>query len=113
MKTFTNTHTLLYHINDSISIPLRYSIIEGTTWFIGKDVAVICGYKDTWRAIKNHVSPENTDYTIFNSRKLIIINYAGFKEIDPTEELPDGSSFRSRFAHRSPNSIHSPTIRHC
>lgn len=86
MKAFTNTHTLLYHINDSISIPLRYSIIEGTTWFIGKDVAAICGYKDTWRAIKYHVSPENTDHTIFNSRKLIIINYAGFKEIDPTEE---------------------------
>ena len=86
MKTFTNTYTLLYHTNDSISIPLRYSIIEGTTWFIGKDVAAICGYKDTWRAIKNHVSPENTDYTIFNSRKLIIINYAGFKEIDPTKE---------------------------
>lgn len=86
MKTFTNTHTLLYHTNDSISIPLRYSIIEGTTWFIGKDVAAICGYKDTWRAIKYHVSPENTDYTIFNSRKLIIINYAGFKEIDSTEE---------------------------
>lgn len=86
MKTFTNTHTLLYHTNDSISIPLRYSIIEGTTWFVGKDVAAICGYKDTWRAIKYHVSPENTDHTIFNSRKLIIINYAGFKEIDPTEE---------------------------
>ena len=86
MKTFTNTHTLLYHTNDSISIPLRYSIIEGTTWFIGKDVAAICGYKDTWRAIKSHVSLENTDYTIFNSRKLIIINYAGFKEIDPAEE---------------------------
>lgn len=86
MKTFTNTHTLLYHTNDSISIPLRYSIIEGTTWFIGKDVAAICSYKDTWRAIKNHVSPENTDHTIFNSRKLILINYAGFKEIDPTEE---------------------------
>lgn len=86
MKTFTNTHTLLYHTNDSISIPLRYSIIEGTTWFIGKDVAAICGYKDTWRAIKYHVSPENTDHTIFNSRKLIIINYAGFKKIDPTEE---------------------------
>lgn len=86
MKTFTNTHTLLYHTNDSISIPLRYSIIEGTAWFIGKDVAAICGYKDTWRAIKYHVSPENTDHTIFNSRKLIIINYAGFKEIDPTEE---------------------------
>lgn len=86
MKTFTNTHILLYHTNDSISIPLRYSIIEGTTWFVGKDVAAICGYKDTWRAIKYHVSPENTDHTIFNSRKLIIINYAGFKEIDPTEE---------------------------
>lgn len=86
MKTFTNTHTLLYHTNDSISIPLRYSIIEGTTWFIGKDVAAICGYKDTWRAIKYHVSPENTDHTIFNSRRLIIISYAGFKEIDPTEE---------------------------
>ena len=86
MKTFTNTHTLLYHTNDSISIPLRYSIIEGTTWFIGKDVAAICGYKDTWRVIKYHVSPENIDHTILNSRKLIIINYKGFKEIDPTEE---------------------------
>ena len=86
MKSFTNYHTLLYHINDSISIPLRYSIIEGTTWFIGKDVAAICGYKDTWRAIKYHVSPENIDHTILNSRKLIIINYTGFKEIDPTEE---------------------------
>lgn len=86
MKTFTNTHTLLYHTNDSISIPLRYSTIDGATWFIGKDVAAICGYKDTWRAIKYHVSPENTDHTTLNSHKLIIINYAGFKEIDPTEE---------------------------
>lgn len=112
MKIFTNTHTLLYHINDSISIPLRYSIIEGTTWFIGKDVAAICGYKDTWRAIKNHVSPENTDHTIFNSRKLIIINYAGFKEIDPTEEhLVCKSSFRSVYVNRNPNSVQSSTIR--
>ena len=86
MKTFTNTHSLLYHINDSISIPLRYSTIEGTTWFIGKDVAAICGYKDTWRAIKYHVSPENIDHTIFESHKLIIINYAGFKELDSTGE---------------------------
>ena len=86
MKTFTNTHSLLYHTNDSISIPLRYSIIEGTTWFIGKDVAAICGYKDTWRAIKYHVSPENIDHTILESHKFVIINYAGFKEIDPTEE---------------------------
>ena len=86
MKTFTNTHTLIYHTNDSISIPLRYSTIEGTTWFIGKDVAAICGYKDTWRAIKYHVSPENIDHTILESHKFVIINYAGFKEIDPTEE---------------------------
>jgi prophage antirepressor-like protein len=86
MKTFTNTHSLLYHINDSISIPLRYSTIEGTTWFIGKDVAAICGYKDTWKAIKYHVSPENIDHTVLDSHKFVIINYAGFKEIDPTEE---------------------------
>lgn len=86
MKTFTNTHSLLYHINDSISIPLRYSTIEGTTWFIGKDVAAICGYKDTWKAIKYHVSPENIDHTVLDSHKFVIINYAGFKEIDPTAE---------------------------
>lgn len=86
MKTFTNTHTLIYHTNDSISIPLRYSIIGATTWFIGKDVAAICGYKDTWKAIKYHVSPENIDHTILESHKFVIINYAGFKEIDPTEE---------------------------
>lgn len=113
MKTFTNTHTLLYHTNDSISIPLRYSIIEGTTWFIGKDVAAICGYKDTWRAIKYHVSPENTDHTIFNSRKLIIINYAGFKEIRSyrrTSKLVYKSSPRSIRVNRHPNSVRSSTI---
>lgn len=86
MKTFTNTHTLLYHTNDSISIPLRYSIIEGTTWFIGKDVAAICGYKDTWRAIKYHVSPENIDHIILDGHKHIIINFSGFEQLAPDKK---------------------------
>lgn len=86
MKTFTNTHTLLYHINDSISIPLRYSIIEGTTWFVGKDVAAICGYKDTWKAIKYHVSPENIDHIILDGHKHIIINFSGFEQLAPDKK---------------------------
>ena len=86
MKTFTNTHTLLYHTNDSISIPLRYSIIEGTTWFIGKDVAAICGYKDTWKAIKYHVSPENIDHIILDGHKHIIINFSGFEQLAPDKK---------------------------
>ena len=86
MKTFTNTHTLLYHTNDSISIPLRYSIIEGTTWFVGKDVAAICGYKDTWKAIKYHVSPENIDHIILDGHKHIIINFSGFEQLAPDKK---------------------------
>ena len=37
---------------------LRTVEIDGVVWFVGKDVAAICGYKDTWKAIKYHVSPE-------------------------------------------------------
>ena len=107
MKTFTNTHSLLYHTNDSISIPLRYSIIEGTTWFIGKDVAAICGYKVTWRAIKNHVSPENTDHTVLGSHKFVIINYAGVKELDPTEEL---INWFVKHLPEAKSSIQAPTV---
>lgn len=86
MKTFTNTHTLLYHINDSISIPLRYSIIEGTSWFVGKDVAAICGYKDTWKAIKYHVSHQEdiirnltSDIPLADKRQILnrIVRFGG------------------------------------
>ena len=81
MKDFSNTSTLVYHNPDSTSTPVRYAIIDSQPWFLGKDITTLCGYKDSWRAIDYHVSPENKDHTLYNSHKYTIVNLEGFKQL--------------------------------
>ncbi len=38
---------------------IRIVSIDGEPWFVGKDVAVALGYKDTVNALKKHVEPED------------------------------------------------------
>lgn len=81
MKDFSNTLTLVYHNSDSTSTPVRYAIIDSQPWFLGKDITTLCGYKDSWRAIDYHVSPENKDHTLYNSHKYTVVNLEGFKQL--------------------------------
>ena len=100
MKTFTNTHTLLYHTNDSISIPLRYSIIEGTTWFVGKDVAEALGYSKSRNAIAAHVDEEDKTHAPIQGgcstgvQDTIVINESGLYALILSSKLPSAKEFK-------------------
>lgn len=98
MKTFTNTHTLLYHTNDSISIPLRYSIIEGTTWFVGKDVAEALGYSDPRSAISKKIENEDRGVakmaTPSGTQQMTIINESGLYSLILSSKLPSAKEFK-------------------
>ena len=38
---------------------VRTVIVDGVPYFVGKDVAVILGYKDTVNALKSHVDEDD------------------------------------------------------
>lgn len=98
MKNFSNMLTLVYHKTNSDSTPVRYAIIDGEPWFVGKDAATVCNYKDTWQAINKYVSPENKDYTLIQSHRLIIINFKGFKQLTSDPEV---INWLEQFKHRN------------
>lgn len=104
MKDFSNVSALVYHNPDSSSILLRYSVIDSQPWIIGKDAGTLCGYRDTWQAINSHVSQENRDYTLLESRKLIVINLKGL------EQLTSDPDILNWFKHNYKNINNFPTV---
>ena len=51
---------------------VRTMVVNGEAWFVGKDVAIALGYKDTVNAIKQHV--DETDKRIFKGGKTPCLN---------------------------------------
>lgn len=68
------------------------------TWFVGKDVATILGYKDTFGALKKHVDKEdkqNRQNDSFNSpRGMTIINESGLYSLILSSKIPQAREFK-------------------
>lgn len=68
------------------------------TWFVGKDVATILGYKDTFDALKKHVDKEdrqNRQNAGFDSpRGMTIINESGLHSLILSSKLPQAREFK-------------------
>lgn len=68
------------------------------TWFVGKDVATILGYKDTFDALKKHVDKEdkqNRQNASFDSpRGMTIINESGLYSLILSSKLPQAREFK-------------------
>lgn len=68
------------------------------TWFVGKDVATILGYKDTFDALKKHVDKEdkqNRQNASFDSpRGMTLINESGLYSIILSSKLPQAREFK-------------------
>lgn len=77
---------------------IRAIQIDGEPWFVGKDVAEILGYKDTFGAIKKHVDDEdkqNCQNGSFESpRGLTIINESGLYSLILSSKLPTAKKFK-------------------
>ena len=77
---------------------VRTMEINGVPYFVGKDVAEILGYADTFGALKKHVDEEdkqNCQNSSFESpRGLTIINESGLYSLILSSKLPNAKKFK-------------------
>lgn len=76
---------------------VRSTIIDDEPWFIGKDVAVILGYKNPQKALRDHVDTEdrtvNETFTV-NGTAPILINESGLYALIVLSKLPSAKKFK-------------------
>lgn len=77
---------------------VRTIVIDDEPWFIGKDVAVALGYKDTSDALKVHVDSEDKlSRSIADSgqnRKMYVINELGLYSLILSSKLKKAKQFK-------------------
>lgn len=77
---------------------VRTLTVDGEPYFVGKDVAEILGYADTFGALKKHVDEEdkqNCQNSSFESpRGLTIINESGLYSLILSSKLPAAKKFK-------------------
>lgn len=82
---------IMTFVNDEFG-SVRTTMINGEPWLVGKDVAQILGYRDTFGALKKHVDMEdkqNCQNDSFESnRGLTVINESGFYSLVLSSKLP-------------------------
>ena len=77
---------------------IRTIIIDGITFFVGKDVALALGYKDTDKAIRDHVDDE--DKMTYPAkiagqvRHVTVINESGLYSLILSSKLPAAKEFK-------------------
>lgn len=77
---------------------IRTVTIDGEPWFVGKDVAIALGYKDTSDAMKKHVSKEDKLTRRFadsgQTRQMYIINESGIYTLIFGSKLESAQKFK-------------------
>ncbi|MFI3327000.1 MAG: BRO family protein [Clostridia bacterium] len=77
---------------------VRTLLIEGTPWFLGKNVADILGYKNTQKAIRDHVDNEDklTERIVLSgqNREVTLINESGLYSLILSSKLPTAKRFK-------------------
>lgn len=77
---------------------VRTVIVDGVPYFVGKDVAVILGYKDTVNALKSHVDEDDKlGWQITTSgqrREVTVINESGLYSLILSSKLPKAKAFK-------------------
>ncbi|WP_455530646.1 BRO-N domain-containing protein [Ruminococcus sp.] len=71
---------------------VRTITIDGEPWLVGKDIALILGYSNPQKAIRDHVDDEdkgmNEMFTPGGKQNLLIINESGFYSLVISSKLP-------------------------
>ena len=71
---------------------------NGEPWFVGKDVAEILGYKETQKAIREHVDIEDKGVSKMDTpggkQELVIINESGVYSLILSSKLPGAKNFK-------------------
>lgn len=85
-------------INKELELEVRAVEINGEGWLVGKDVAEILGYKNTRKALLDHVDEEDKGVTkcdtLGGSQEMIVINESGLYSLVLRSKLPGAKKFR-------------------
>lgn len=77
---------------------VRTTLINNEPWFVGKDVAIALGYKDTSDALKKHVDEDDKLTRRFadsgQNREMYIINESGLYSLILSSKLPTAKRFK-------------------
>ena len=76
---------------------VRTALLNGTPFFVGKDVADILGYSNPQRALRDHVDEEDTtlnDSFTVNGTKGILINEYGLYSLIFRSQMPKARQFK-------------------
>ena len=72
--------------------------VDGEPYFVGKDIAVILGYKNTPKAIRDHVDNEDklTERIVLSgqNREVIFINESGLYSLILSSKLPKAKELK-------------------
>lgn len=92
-SAMSEIETFIYDGNN-----IRIVQLDGAIWFVGKDVATVLGYSDTFGALKKHVDEDdkqNCQNDSFKSnRGLTIINESGLYSLILSSKLPKAKEFK-------------------
>lgn len=98
MKGLTKLNSELKIFENPSFGSIRTVEMDGTPYFVGKDVAEVLGYSDTFGALKKHVDDEdkqNCQNDSFESnRGLTIINESGLYSLILSSKLPKAKEFK-------------------
>ena len=78
---------------------VRVITIDGVTWFVGKDVADVLGYKNASRDINRHVDEDDrrnyrNGTSEINNRGITLINESGLYSLILSSKLPTAKAFK-------------------
>lgn len=82
--------------NDSFGV-VRTVEVNGTPYFVGKDVAVILGYTNPQKAIRDHVDDDDktvNDSFRVNGTAVVLINESGLYSLILSSKLPKAKEFK-------------------
>lgn len=77
---------------------IRSTEIDGEPWFVGKDIAIALGYRDTSDALKKHVDEDDKLTRRFadsgQNREMYVINESGLYSLILGSKLPTAKKFK-------------------
>ena len=77
---------------------IRTLYVDDEVWFVGKDVALALGYKDTDQALRQHVDEEDKLTRKLNGsgqkRSMVTINESGLYSLVLSSKLPSAREFK-------------------
>lgn len=88
----------LQSFDNDIFGSIRVVLIDDEPWFVGKDVADILGYRNSRKAIIDHVDEEDKEVTKCDTpggtQKLTVINESGLYSLILSSKMPSAKDFK-------------------